>query len=97
MDNSAMPGMKTMMYFVPVMLLFFLNDFASGLTYYYFLSNVITIVQNEVFKRSIDESKILAKLQANSAKPKKKSLFQERLEKMQRQQQAMMKAQGKKK
>jgi len=99
MDNSAMPGMKVMMYMMPVMLLFFLNDFASGLTYYYFVSNVFSIAQNEIFKRSIDESKILAKLQANSAKPKKKSAFQERLEKMQRQQQAMMqgkKTQGKK-
>ena len=92
MDNSAMPGMKTMMYMMPVMFLFFLNSFSAGLTYYYFLANVITIVQNEIFKRSIDESKILAKLHANSAKSKKKSSFQERLEKMQRQQQAMMQA-----
>jgi len=99
MDNSAMPGMKTMMYMMPVMFLFFLNSFSAGLTYYYFLANVITIVQNEIFKRSINESKILAQLHANSAKPKKKSSFQERLEKMQRQQQAMMqgkKTQGKK-
>jgi len=100
MDNSAMPGMKVMMYMMPVMLLFFLNDFASGLTYYYFVSNVFSIAQNEIFKRSIDETKILAKLQANSAKPKKKSSFQERLERMQKQQQTMMQAkktQGKKK
>ena len=100
MDNSAMPGMKTMMYMMPVMFLFFLNSFSAGLTYYYFLANVITIAQNEIFKRSINESKILAQLHANSAKPKKKSRFQERLEKMQREQQAMMRAkntQGKKK
>ena len=100
MDNSAMPGMKTMMYMMPVMFLFFLNNFSAGLTYYYFLANVITIVQNEIFKRSIDESKILAKLHANSAKPVKKSNFQQRLERMQKQQQAMMQAkktQGKKK
>jgi len=100
MDNSAMPGMKTMMYMMPVMFLFILNSFSAGLTYYYFLANVITIVQNEIFKRSIDESKILAKLHANSAKPVKKSNFQQRLERMQKQQQAMMQAkktQGKKK
>ena len=100
MDSSAMPGMKTMMYIMPVMLLFFLNSFSAGLTYYYFVANLITIIQNEVFKRSIDESKILAKLQANSAKPVKKSKFQQRLEQMQKQQQAMLqaqKAQGKKK
>jgi YidC/Oxa1 family membrane protein insertase len=94
-DTSAMPGMKAMMYFMPVMLLFFLNGFSSGLTYYYFLTNVITIAQNEIFKRSIDENKILARLNAHSAKPVKKSSFQERLEKMQKQQQSMMQAQKK--
>ena len=100
MDNSAMPGMKTMMYMMPVMFLFILNSFSAGLTYYYFLANLITIAQNEIFKRSIDERKILAKLHANSAKTVKKSKFQQRLEQMQKQQQTMMqakKAQGKKK
>jgi len=93
MDSSAMPGMKTMMYIMPVMLLFFLNSFSAGLTYYYFISNVFTIAQNEIFKRSIDESKILAKLHANSAKTVKKSKFQQRLEQMQKQQQAVVQAQ----
>jgi YidC/Oxa1 family membrane protein insertase len=92
MDTSAMPGMKTMLYIMPVMLLVFLNSFSAALTYYYFVSNVFTIVQNEVFKRSIDEDKILAKLQANSNKPVKKSKFQERLEKMQKQQQELQRA-----
>jgi len=92
MDTSAMPGMKTMLYIMPVMLLFILNSFPAGLTYYYFVSNLITIIQNEVFKRSIDESKILAKLNANSAKPVKKSKFQQRLEQMQKQQQEMLQA-----
>ncbi len=96
-DTSAMPGMKTMMYIMPVMFMFFLNNYSAGLTYYYFLSNVFTIVQNEIFKRSIDENKILAKLHANSAKPVKKSKFQQKLEQMQKQQQAMAKAKGKKK
>jgi YidC/Oxa1 family membrane protein insertase len=99
-DTSAMPGMKTMMYIMPVMFMFILNNFSAGLTYYYFLANLITIAQNEIFKRSIDEKKILAKLHANSAKPMKKSKFQQRLEQMQKQQQAMVqaqKAQGKKK
>ena len=100
MDTSAMPGMKTMLYIMPVMLIFILNSFSAGLTYYYFVANLITIIQNEVFKRSIDESKILTKLHANSAKPVKKSKFQQRLEQMQKQQQAMIqakKAQTKKK
>ncbi len=94
-DTSAMPGMKTMMYIMPVMFMFFLNNYSAGLTYYYFLANVITIIQNEIFKRSINEDKILAKLHANSAKPVKKSKFQQRLEQMQKQQQAMSQAQAK--
>ncbi|MDR3093200.1 MAG: membrane protein insertase YidC [Bacteroidales bacterium] len=96
-DTSAMPGMKTMMYIMPVMFLFFLNDYSAGLTYYYFVANVITIAQNEIFKRSIDEQKVLKKLQANSAKPTKKSKFQQRLEDLQKKQQAQARANAKKK
>jgi YidC/Oxa1 family membrane protein insertase len=81
MDNQ-MPGMKTMMYIMPVMFMFFLNNFSSGLTYYYFLANVITIGQNELFKRMINEQKLLKQIQTNKAKPVKRSKFQERLEKM---------------
>ncbi len=81
-DYSAMPGMKTMMYIMPVMFLFILNSFSAGLTYYYFLANVITIAQNEIFKRMINEKKLLAQIHANKAKPVKKSGFQARLEKM---------------
>ena len=91
-DTSAMPGMKTMLYIMPVMLLVFLNSFSAALTYYYFVSNVFTLAQNEIFKRSIDESKILAQLQANSAKPVKKSKFQQRLEQMQKQQNTLNQA-----
>jgi YidC/Oxa1 family membrane protein insertase len=94
-DTSAMPGMKTMMYIMPVMFMFFLNNYSAGLTYYYFLANLITIVQNEIFKRSIDEDKILARLHANSAKPVKKSKFQQRLEQMQKQQKTMAQAKAK--
>ncbi|MDR1673034.1 MAG: membrane protein insertase YidC [Bacteroidales bacterium] len=91
-DTSAMPGMKMMMYIMPVMFMFFLNNYSAGLTYYYFLANLITIVQNEIFKRSIDEKKILAKLQANSTKSTKKSRFQQRLEQLQKQQQSQARA-----
>ncbi len=96
-DTSAMPGMKTMMYIMPVMFMFFLNNYSSGLTYYYFLANVITITQNEIFKLSIDEEKILKRIQANKAKPVKKSKFQQRIEAMQKQQQSMSNAKTKKK
>lgn len=82
MSDAQLPGMKTMMYMMPVIFMFVLNSFSAGLTYYYFLANVITIGQNELFKRMIDEKKILAQIHANKAKPVKKSKFQERLEKM---------------
>ena len=79
MDNQ-LPGMKTMMYIMPVFFMFILNNFSSGLTYYYLLVNLITIGQNEVFKRMIDEEKLLNRIRLNKAKTVKKSKFQERLE-----------------
>jgi len=79
-SGQQMPGMKAMTYMMPVMFMFFLNNFSAGLTYYYFLANLITIVQNEIFKRSIDEEKILHQLNENKKKPVQKSKFQARLE-----------------
>ena len=81
--SQQMPGMQTMMYLMPVMFLFILNNYSSGLSYYYFLANVITIGQMYLFRHMIDEDKIRAQLQANKKKgPVKKSNFQKRLEKM---------------
>ncbi len=80
--DSSMPGMKTMMYMMPVMFMFLLNNFSAALTYYYFLANLITIGQNHIFKGMIDEEKLLMEVQTNKNKPIKKSKFQERLEKM---------------
>jgi len=85
--TSQMPGMKTMMYIMPVMFMFILNNFSAGLTYYYFLANVITLGQNLVFKSFIDEEKILKKINSKKNKPKKKSGFAKRLEDLQKQQQ----------
>jgi YidC/Oxa1 family membrane protein insertase len=79
-STAQFPGMKTMMYIMPVMFMFVLNSFAAGLTYYYFLANMITIGQNEIFKRAINEDKILHQLNENKKKPVKKSKFQEKLE-----------------
>lgn len=87
MGDNGMPGMKVMMYIMPVTFLFVLNDFSSALTYYYFLANVITFGQNFIFKRLIDEEEVLKKLQAKKAKPKKKSKWQQRIEEMQKMQQ----------
>ncbi len=74
------PGMKMMTYMMPVMFLVIMNNFSSGLTYYYFLANMITWIQNIVSKRFIDSDKVLATLEANKKKPVPKSKWQQRLE-----------------
>lgn len=91
--NSSMPGMKWMMYLMPVMFLFFFNDYASGLSYYYFLSLLITILQTWITRKVIDEKKMRAQMLANASKPRKKSKWQARLEEAQRKQQAAIRAQ----
>ncbi|GHV40475.1 membrane protein insertase YidC [Bacteroidia bacterium] len=93
--QQQMPGMKWMMYLMPVVFLFLLNDYPSGLTYYYFLSLLITILLTIGFRYMIDEDKVLAKLEANKAKPKKKSGFMARLEEAQRIQQQQAKDKNK--
>jgi len=85
--NSAMPGMKTMMYIMPLMFMLILNNFSSGLTYYYFLANVITLGQNLLFKQFTDEEAILKKINSKKNKPVKKSKFAQRLADLQKQQQ----------
>ena len=81
-----MAGMKTMMYFMPIMFMFFLNNYASGLTYYYFLANMITFAQMYLIKKSINDEAVLKKLETAKAKPaKKKTGFQKRLEDMAKQ------------
>ncbi len=80
-QQQSMPGMKTMMYLMPIMFLGIFNNYASGLSYYYFLANVITFLQMFAFRRLVDEDKLRAKIEMNKKKkPKKKSAFQKRLE-----------------
>jgi YidC/Oxa1 family membrane protein insertase len=86
MSNQQMPGMQTMMYIMPVMFMFILNKFSAGLTYYYFLTNVITIGQNYLFKQFINEEDLLKKLESKKAKPRKKSKFALRMEELAKQQ-----------
>jgi YidC/Oxa1 family membrane protein insertase len=83
--NPQMPGMKTMMYIMPVMFLGFFNSYASALSYYYLLTNLITFAQMYIIRKSIDEDKIRRQILANKKKPVKKSKFQARLEEMARQ------------
>jgi YidC/Oxa1 family membrane protein insertase len=82
-SSQQMPGMKGMMYIMPIMFMFILNNFSAALTYYYFLANIITFGQNYIFKQFVDEESLHRKMQENKIKaPKKKSGFQKRLEEM---------------
>lgn len=78
--GSDQPGMKVMMYMMPVMFMFMLNNFSAGLTYYYFLANILTYLQNLVSKKFINSEKVLATLEENRKKPLQKSKWQKRLE-----------------
>lgn len=95
-SSSGMPGMKVVMYMMPVMFLFFFNDYAAGLSYYYLLSLLITIVMTYMFRWMTDEEKMRRKMRENAAKPRKKSKWMARLEEAQRQQQAALREQQKK-
>jgi YidC/Oxa1 family membrane protein insertase len=78
--GSDQPGMKMMMYMMPVMFMLILNNFSAGLTYYYFLANMLTYAQNIISKRFINADAVLATLEENKKKPLKKSKWQQRLE-----------------
>jgi len=80
--TQQMPGMKTMMYLMPVVFLFIFNSYASGLSLYYFLSLVFTFVQMFIFKKLINEDEIHAQLKAKQKMPVVKSKFAKRLEEM---------------
>ncbi len=81
-SSSQMPGMQMMMYMMPVMLLFIFNSFASALSYYYFLTNMITFGQQALIKRFVNDEELLRRLNENKKKPVSKSKFQKRLEEM---------------
>ena len=81
------PVLKYMPYFFPIVLLFVFNKLPSGLTWYYTVSNIITLVLQFIIQNYIiDHDKILAKMEENRKKPKTKSKWQERIEQMQEQQ-----------
>ena len=95
--SDSMPMMKWMMWLMPVMFLFFFNDYASGLSYYYFLSLLITIVQTWIFRRCVNEEKVRQQMMENAKKPRKKNGWLARLEEAQRRQQAALREQQNKK
>ncbi|MBR3451593.1 MAG: membrane protein insertase YidC [Muribaculaceae bacterium] len=92
-QSQSMPGMKAMMYMMPLMFLVFFNNYASGLSYYYFISLLITILQVYSCRLFVTEDKVRATMAANAAKPKKKSKWMARLEEAQKMQQQQQRAQ----
>lgn len=94
--DQGNPALKYMPYFFPFMLLFIFNGLPSALTWYYTVSNVITLILQFVIQNYIiDHDKILAGLEANRKKPKTKSKWQERLEQMQETQKKMQESRPK--
>ena len=88
-NGDQMKMMKWMMYLMPILFLPMFNSFSSALLYYYLLINLITFFQMWIFRVTINEEKLLQKMQANMVKPVKKSRWQERMEKMIKQQQQL--------
>ena len=81
-QQPGMPNMKIIIYLMPLMMLFFFNNYASGLSLYYFVSNLLTIFLMLVIKNYIiDDTKIHAKIEENKMKPKKTGGFSARLQK----------------
>jgi len=81
-QQPGMPNMKIIIYLMPLMMLFFFNNYASGLSLYYFVSNLLTIFLMLVIKNYIiDDTKIHAKIEENKKKPKKSGGFSARLQK----------------
>ena len=71
--QQQMPGMKLMMYIMPVMFIFIFNGYSSGLKYYYFISGLIVILTRVIRRKTTDEKKLLAQLEANKEKKKQKN------------------------
>lgn len=91
-QQPGMPNMKFIMYLSPVMMLFFFNNYASGLSLYYFVSNLITIfIMLAIKKYILNEDKIHAQIQENKKKPKKENKFQKKMREMMEQAEAQKK------
>ncbi len=95
-QQPGMPNMKVIMYLMPLMMLFFFNNYASGLSLYYFVSNVLTIVLMLVIKNFvISEDKIFTQIEENKKKPKKSGGFTSRLQKAMEEAEKQQKSKGK--
>ncbi|MDL2231702.1 membrane protein insertase YidC [Porphyromonadaceae bacterium OttesenSCG-928-L07] len=95
-QNDNMKGMKMMMYIMPVMFLFIFNNYSSGLSYYYLVTTLITIIQTWAISKYMHDDKLRKQIEVAKTKPVKKSSFQQRLEQAQKvQQQRLREQQGK--
>lgn len=96
-NDPQMASMKFMsVWLMPIMMLFICNNLSSGLSYYYFISNLLTMLQTFIIKKwVVKPEKILAQVEASKGKPLPKSKWQQRLEAAQKMQQAQLKAQQK--
>ena len=92
-NNPQMAAMKWMMYIMPVMFFFIFNEYASGLSYYYFISGLIGIITMWIMRRMTDEKKLLAQLEANKKAPseRKTSGLMAKLEALQKEQERLQK------
>ena len=94
-QQPGMPNMKIIMYLMPLMMLFFFNNYASGLSLYYFVSNLLTIILMLVIKNYIiDDAKIHAQIEENKKKPKKAGGFSARLQNAMEEAEKQKKARG---
>lgn len=91
-NTPGMPNMNVMMWIMSIMMIFWFNDYSAGLSYYYLLANVITMLQTMLIRSLVNDEKILKKMEANKQKaPKqKKSRLQERLDQWTKEQQKKM-------
>ncbi|WP_417603526.1 membrane protein insertase YidC [Owenweeksia hongkongensis] len=85
-SNNQMPQLKYMMYLMPVVFLGVFNNYAAGLSYYYFVANVITFGQQFAIRAFLDDDKIHAKIQEKKAQPKKENRFMRRMREVQEEQ-----------
>lgn len=96
--SNSMPGMKVMMWMMPILMLLWFNKYSSGLSYYYLLANLFSILQTWIIQRFVvNEEKLLAQMEANKNKPKKKSKWMQRLEEASKRQQEELRKQQKRK
>ena len=94
--QPGMPNMKIIIYLMPLMMLFFFNNYASGLSLYYFVSNILTIILMLVIKNYIiDDNKIRLQIEENKKRPKKTSGFSARLQRAMEQAEKQKKLKGK--